>query len=141
MTSKERQALFADLIRDEGIRSKAYVDTRGKVTVGVGRNLTDVGISTSEAMQLLDNDVATILARLPAKLPWFGRLDPMRQRVLVNMAFNLGLDGLLSFKQMLSALKSGDYDGAADEMLDSDWAEQVKDRAIRLAQQMRTGQA
>lgn len=128
------------LIADEGLRFKPYTDTRGKLTIGVGRNLTDVGITSTEAMLLLEGDLDRTRTGVRMALPWFDRLNASRQRVLLNMAFNLGVSGLLGFKQMLADCQAGDYDGAANEMLASVWASQVGQRAVRLAQQMRTGQ-
>ena len=70
---------------------------------------------------------------------WFTTLDKIRQKVIIDMAFNLGMNGLISFENMIQALVEKNYDEAADEMLDSLWAEQVGNRADRLAQMMRTG--
>lgn len=133
--------LLAELKRDEGVRLKPYTDTVGKLTIGVGRNLTDVGISDDECTALLQNDVARTVAALDKSLPWWRSLDPVRQRVLVNMAFNLGMAGLLTFKNTLSAMQSGAYAAAASGMLASKWAVQVGARAERLADMMRTGVA
>ncbi len=132
-------AVRALLISDEGIRLKPYTDTVGKLTIGVGRNLTDVGISHAEAEYLLENDINSAVASLNQRWPWVGTLDPMRQRVLISMIFNLGAAGLAGFKLMLEAVRIGDYDEAADQMLASAWAGQVKGRAVRLARMMRTG--
>lgn len=141
MTSQDYTALQQQLIEHEGLRLRAYIDTRGKVTVGVGRNLSDVGLSLGEAMDLLDHDLAGTIGAMEHAFPWFPRLDGMRQRVLVDMAFNLGTDGLRNFPLFLEAVRTGDYDEAANEMLNSQWATQVKGRAIRLARMMRTGSA
>ncbi len=127
------------LTRDEGLRLKPYVDTVGKLTIGVGRNLTDKGISEAEAKLLLANDLADIRFQLPRVLPWIKKLDEPRYAVLINMAFNLGINGLLGFRKSLNAMLSEQWETAADEMLDSKWAYQVGARAIRLANQMRTG--
>lgn len=132
--------LQEQLIRDEGLRLKPYRDTVGKLTIGVGRNLEDVGISHEEAMLLLDHDIARAEAEVNAHLPWSRQLGEPRRAVLVNMAFNLGIGGLLQFRRALAAMQRGDYDLAAREMLDSKWAEQVGARATRLARQMREGE-
>lgn len=131
--------VIPDLLRDEGLKLKPYTDTRGKLSIGVGRNLTDVGISREEAGDLLAHDVARVRVGLAATLPWWDRLDPGRQRVLVNMAFNLGVTGLLAFHDLLDAVARRDWETAASEMLESAWAGQVGARATRLAAQMRTG--
>jgi lysozyme len=131
--------LQKQLVLHEGVRLKPYRCTAGRLTIGIGRNLDDVGISQDEALLLLRNDIARALSAVRAELPWFDRLDNIRQRVLVDMCFNLGIDGLLAFKQTLAAVASGDYDRAATEMLSSRWAAQVGERARRLARMMRTG--
>jgi lysozyme len=131
------------LLRDEGMRLKPYEDTAGKVTIGVGRNLTDVGITADEAMVLLSNDLENTTRRLCAVLPWAAALqtsDPIRFAALLNMAFNIGVGGLLHFQNMLSFVKAGAWVSAADEMLRSKWSTDVGHRAIRLSLQMKTGE-
>ncbi|HYE19703.1 MAG TPA: glycoside hydrolase family protein [Tepidisphaeraceae bacterium] len=131
--------LREQLIRDEGCKLRVYKDSRGIETIGVGRNLRDKGISQHEADMLLDADILEYSAAVIANLPWSLRLDEARRAVLVNMAFNLGVRGLLGFRNMLAAVEAGQYDRAADEMMDSQWAGQVGERAARLARQMQTG--
>ncbi|WP_197328715.1 glycoside hydrolase family protein [Ralstonia syzygii] len=133
-------ALLAELSRDEGRRLTPYLDTVGKTTIGVGRNLTDVGISDGECDLLLENDVACSIAWLDRNLPWWRNLDGVRQRVIINMAFNMG-GKLLTFMNTLAAMQRGDYAAAADGMLASKWATQVGARAQRLANMMRTRKA
>src|ERR1051326_6502744 len=132
-------SLRDQLIRDEGIRLRPYKDTAGKLTIGVGRNLDDVGISNAEAFYLLDNDIAKAQQNLRARLPWLASLDYSRQCVLFNMCFNLGVDKLMEFHNTLDAIADGRYGDAADDILESKWATQVGPRAQRLANQMRTG--
>lgn len=131
--------LRSDLIRDEGLRLHPYTDSADKITLGVGRNLTDRGIAHDEAMTLLENDIAAVVADLNRELPWWTRLDEPRQRVLANMAFNLGIEKLLLFKHTLDAMARGDYAAAADGMAASLWASQVGPRAERLVAMMRSG--
>lgn len=131
--------LTDQLIRDEGLRLYPYTDTVGKITIGVGRNLTDVGISAVEARQLLANDVQNAIARMEQTLPWSTGLDEVRHAALANMTFNLGIGRLCGFKNFLEALRSGDWKTARNEMLNSHWAEQVGPRAQRLAIQIETG--
>ena len=133
MTLKEQ------LIRDEGTRLKPYMDTTGHVTIGFGRNLTDVGISLAEAEYLLDHDIARASADVQAALPWTTTLDEVRRAALINMAFNLGIHGLLGFHKMLAACQTGDWATAALEALNSEWARQVGPRAYRLSRQVETG--
>jgi len=127
------------LVRDEELRLKPYTDSVGKLTIGIGRNLTDKGISFQEAQGLLANDIADATADLEAKLPWTATLDDVRKGALVNMAFNLGIGGLLEFHDFLARMQRGDFSGAAGAMLDSLWARQVGARATRLSMQIQTG--
>lgn len=137
-----RAQMTQQLRRDEGVEKKAYQDSRGFWTIGVGR-LIDArrkgGLRDSEIDLLLANDIDETQQALSARLSWFHQLDEARQAVLINMAFNLGVDGLLNFKKTLGLVASGDYAGAAKEMLASAWAIQVGDRAKRLSKQMQTG--
>jgi lysozyme len=131
-----------DLRRDEGFIPHAYKDTEGLLTIGIGRLIDQSrngGITEAEAEFLLANDLKRFEAGLDAKLPWWRTLSDERQDVLLNMAFNMGVDGLLTFKNTLAMVKAGDYAGAAKNMLNSKWATQVGGRASRLADQMRTG--
>lgn len=131
------KTLAAQLEQHEGLRLKPYRCSSGKLTIGVGRNLDDVGITRDEAYTLLHNDMDRVLPGLEA-LPFWGRLDETRQLVLADMAFNLGIAGLLKFRRMLAAVEKGDYQQASAEMLKSRWAEQVKVRAVHLAKMMRS---
>lgn len=141
MSSFDMPTLLAELKRDEGVRLKPYTDTVGKLTIGVGRNLSDVGISDDECTAMLENDISRTAASLDAKLPWWRDLDPVRQRVMLNMCFNMGIAGLMTFVNTLAFIKSGNWSAAANGMLASKWATQVGARAQRLAQMMRTGSA
>jgi lysozyme len=134
------ELLMRELTRDEGLRLKPYRCTAGKLTIGCGRNLDDVGISLEEAAILLRNDVAKVIADLDREIPWWQGLDGGRQRVLANMAFNLGTRGLLGFKTTLAHVRAGRYLEAAQGMLASRWAKQVGPRAERLALMMRDGE-
>ncbi|KVE31070.1 MULTISPECIES: glycoside hydrolase family protein [Burkholderia] len=138
MGTFDRRQLIAELSRDEGRRLKPYVDTVGKTTIGVGRNLTDVGISDPECDAMLSSDIDRTVAWLDRNLSWWRQLDGVRQRVVINMAFNMG-GALLTFTNTLAAMKRGDYAAAADGMLASKWAQQVGARATRLAAMMRSG--
>ena len=132
--------LAEQLKKHEGIRLKPYTDTVGKLTLGIGRNLEDKGITEQEALFMLNNDVDYFYGQLNKKLTWFKYLDDVRQNVLVNMTFNLGVAGLLTFKNMLNHCGDGNYEEATEEMLNSKWARQVGYRAQELAEQMRTGE-
>lgn len=131
--------LIEQLLRDEGLELKPYKDSVGKLTIGIGRNLEDDGISREEAMALLANDVQNARNQVEQHLPWAANLDEVRESALVNMAFNMGIGSLLNFRKFLSALEAGDYKAASAEMLDSLWAKQVGPRAQRLALQIELG--
>lgn len=150
----DRAILRAELVRDEGEKLRAYKDSVGKWTIGIGRNLDDVGtapldrsvqdvkangITADEAALLLDHDLERVDADLDRRLPWWRKLDPVRQRVLVNMCFNMGIGSLCGFKNTLRMVEVGNYTGAAIGMLASLWARQVGARATRLANMMKTG--
>lgn len=134
-----KDALAAQLAIDEDVRLKPYKDTVGKLTIGVGRNLDDVGISKSEAMMMLGADIDRACADLDRSIPWWRSMSDRRQQALCNMAFNMGTHKLLGFVNTLRMMQSGDYNGAANEMLNSLWAKQVGARSERLAQMMREG--
>jgi lysozyme len=132
--------LREQLQRDEGLKLFPYRDSVGKLTIGFGRNLEDRGVSSAEAEMMLDNDIRETVAEVARALPWSIVLSPARRAVLTNMAFNMGVGGLLGFHHALAAMEAGNWDLAAQEMRNSRWAEQVGDRATRLAEQMETGE-
>lgn len=138
-SSLDLAKLEADLIRDEGLRLKPYKDTVGKITVGVGRNLTDRGISRQEASYLLQNDITEHVEGLFRALPWLATKAEPVQRALANMAFNLGVEGLLKFGVTLELIRKGDYEQAAKRILATKYAQQVGDRAKRVAELIRNG--
>ena len=128
------------LVRHEGLRLKPYRCTAGKLTIGIGRNLDDCGITQSEAYVMLINDIMNCEKQLQAKIPdIYDGLDEVRKSVLLNMCFNLGINGLLGFKNTLEFTKAGDWERAANNMLVSKWAKQVGRRAIELSELMRKG--
>lgn len=132
--------LVNQLILDEGIRLKPYRDSVGKTTIAIGRNLDDVGISEVEAKFMLSNDIDNVVNQLNKNIPWYKKLNDVRQRVLANMCFNLGIHSLLGFTHMLKALEDGNNEEAARQMESSLWAKQVGVRANRLVFMMRSGQ-
>jgi len=132
--------LKQQLIRHEGLRLKPYTDTVGKLTIGVGRNLTDVGISKDEAYYLLDNDIHTVIVEVNKTWPWVANLVPARRDVIYNMAFNMGVPTLAQFQKFLLAAREGQLVKAKAELLNSRWAQQVKTRADELVRQYETGE-
>ena len=135
----DRDTLMQELVRDEAVRLKPYRCTAGKLTIGVGRNIDDRGITNAEAMYLLNNDVAICESELTAVLPNWRELSDVRQRVMLNMVFNLGRDRLSKFAKFIACMKMSDFEGAAKEMMDSAWATQVGQRAVRLRDMMLRG--
>jgi len=136
--SGDRHVVYDDAT-GQPIRPGTHV--RGNPTIGYGRLVTDGnGISEYEAEDLLRNDVANVRAQLDRRLPWWNQqLDTTRQQAVLEMAFNMGVGGLLSFKNMLAALEAGDHETAAKEALASRWAEQVGHRANNIAERIRLG--
>lgn len=130
------------LRRHEGEVLSAYQDHLGFWTIGVGRLIDKRkggGISKDESEYLLTNDINSRLADLESKLPWYNTLNDPRKAVLLNMSFQLGMAGLLNFRNTLNKIQDGDFGGAADNMLKSKWAEQTPKRAQEMANQMRAG--
>lgn len=127
------------LKRHEGVRLKPYRDTEGKLTIGVGRNLEDVGITAQEAEIMLIHDIDSCLKEIAHTFPWMSEFDDVRIAVVASMIFNMGLLGFLEFKKMIQALQLQNFEVASKEMLSSKWANQVGSRARELSEMMRTG--
>ena len=134
-----RARLSKQLEIDEGRRRRIYLDSVGKWTGGVGRNLTDRGFRDDEIDLMLSNDIDEAISIARAVIPIFDKLDDVRQEVVTNMALNLGQTRLGGFKQFIGALMRFDFQRATTEMMDSKWYEQVGDRGKRLAYAMREG--
>lgn len=124
----------------EGFVGHAYRDHLGYWTIGIGRLIDQRrggGITEEEARYLLRNDLERIRGELHDRVGWLGSLSDVRRAAVLDMAFNLGVDGLLGFRRMLAALEARDYQRAADEALDSLWARQVGMRARDIAEMVR----
>jgi lysozyme len=140
MESNLLERMKEQLLRHEGLRLKPYRCTAGKLTIGIGRNLDDCGISKTEAYILLENDIQNCEKQLLDEIPEiYNGLDEVRKSVLLNMCFNLGIGGLLEFNNTLAFIAAGDWERAANGMLSSKWAKQVGRRAIELSELMRKG--
>jgi len=156
-----REHFIEELIKHEGLKLQVYKDTLGIDTIGIGRNLEDRGISKEEldaldiptidhiyeygiteadAVYLAENDVQIVEEELVRAHPCVDRLDSVRQLILIDMAFNMGVPRLCKFKKMWAAVEAEDFPTAAKEMLDSRWAKQVKGRATKLANAMHNGE-
>ena len=155
-----RQDLIDKLVVSEGLRLQVYKDTLGIDTIGIGRNLEDRGITKEElddldipsidhvyeygiteadAVYLATNDIEIVEEELCRAHSCVEELDAVRQLVVMDMAFNMGVPRLCKFKKMWAAIHDGDYNTAAVEMLDSRWATQVGTRAIKLSKAMEEG--
>ena len=156
-----RENFVNKLIAHEGLRLQVYQDTLGIDTIGIGRNLEDRGItdeeldwmdmpsmdavyehgiSEADAMYLAQNDVQIVEEELLRAHPCVEDLDAVRQLVVMDMAFNMGVPRLRKFKKMWNAIHENKFDVAAKEMLDSRWATQVKSRAVKLSNAMHNGE-
>jgi lysozyme len=136
----DKTRLIEQLRVHEGVEHKPYKCTAGYLTIGVGRNIEERGISDDEIDYLLNNDIKIAIDEISATYDWFFDLSEVRQRVIIDMVFNLGLPRFAQFKNMIAAIEAEDYVQASNEMMDSRWAQQVGIRASRLSEMMETGE-
>ena len=131
------------LRKHEGVETHAYVDTVGKITIGVGRNIDPnqgLGLSDSEIDYLLSSDILRVEAELLQAFEWYEDLNDARKDAMMDICFNLGLPRLKLFKKALAAMSRHHYEIAAVELLDSRWAVQVGQRAVTISEIIRTGE-
>ena len=128
------------IIKHEGTRKHPYICPAGKISIGVGRNIEDNGLSEEEIDYLLNNDIDRVQQELK-QFPFTAKLNGAQKAAIINMLFNLGLPTFKKFNLMIAALNSGDFERAAVEMLNSTWAKQVGARATELANIIRYGRA
>ena len=160
MFKYDKDELVKQIAHHEGVVLKVYKDSLGIDTIGIGRNLEhrgiedlelahiektmseiyENGITEQDAYFLAHRDIEIVEKELLASRPVVEELDNIRQRVLVDMAFNMGLPRLNKFYRMWSAINEHDFESAAVEMLDSLWARQVKSRSDTLAYAMKHGE-
>jgi lysozyme len=138
MTPEMFAKLRRSVVLHEGYRKFAYSDTLDNLTIGIGYNLTDRGVSDDWINTQYTQDVSYFYNKLFTDFRWFEQLDEDRKIVLIDMCF-MGYQKFLEFKEMLAAIAEGDFRKAAFEMLNSLWATQVKNRATTLAHAMLTG--
>ena len=136
--------LRAALIKYEGTKMRGnrhilYRDSVGIQTIGYGRNIDERGISHDEAVLMLRNDIDDSVSDMNRVFPWVGELDDIRQEVVANMVFNLGIGKFSRFKKTIAHIRAGRFVDASKEMLDSKWARQVGYRAKELSMMMATG--
>jgi len=145
MTDFTPGILHDELARDEEYRTRIYTDTQGKLTGGIGWNFTDNGIPDAVIEFLYSIALTKAQNSLDIHVPWWRSLSDVRQRVLLNMCYNMGWSnvdgthGLCTFVNTLEDIRNGQYNAAAKGMLASHWAQQVGERATRLAEMMRNG--
>ena len=138
----DRTKLAAQLTVDEGRKSRMYLDnaTPPRWTIGVGFNLSDRALPEPIIDALLDWCIDNVQHELDSALPWWRTMNDARQNALANMAFQMGIDKLMKFKNTLVLLKSGRWEAAADEAMNSDWARQTPNRAKRVTDMIRKGE-
>lgn len=139
MDSDERHKLKNLIMKHEGYREFVYTDTTGHLTIGFGHNLEARGLSVPLSSAVLDDDINYWVMKLTQSIGFFDTLNPARKSVLIDMCHNLGVNGLLEFRDMLDSLLKKDYEQAAKDMLASKWAQQVGHRALENAEIMKTG--
>jgi lysozyme len=140
MTPESKLKLRNLLIQNEQFKQFPYTDTTGHLTIGIGRNLVGRGISYTEALYLLDDDVDYFSSKLSLLLSFFDSLDDSRQICIIDMCFNVGLVGFLNFHEMITACENKDYIEASKQILNSKAAKQAPERYQQLAKIMATGE-
>ena len=145
----DKELLKNELIRDEGCVFEVYLDSEGLPTFGIGHlckpeedefgAAVGTKVSPERVNECFEHDVEIAVNEAKSRYDFFDDLNDVRQRVYVNMTFNLGSTRLALFKKMHAAVAAGNWHVAAAEMLDSKWAKQVKGRADRRADMMRSG--
>ena len=133
-----REAVRKRLIEEEGLRLFPYTCTSDKLTLGVGRNIQDRGISDISALQMLDEDIDLCVHELEKNISWWDEAPAGIQEVLIDLCFNMGISRLMLFTKTLQYLSHGDMENAADELLDSRYATMVPKRAKRNADIIRS---
>ena len=135
----DKNVMAQMLSRHENRKLFPYTDTVGKLTIGVGRNLTDRGISESECAFMLDNDINDAITECVKHIPGFATMSDQRKYAFVDIMFNLGWPHLSAFKKTLDAVSKQDWGRAADELESSLWDKQVGARADELEEMIRHG--
>jgi lysozyme len=138
--TKPSKELLESLKKHEGFRAEAYVDTTGHLTIGYGQVVGELKVTEKEAEKWLLDGIAAKTKELETFLAFRNIDSQVRKDVLIEMAYNLGVGGLMKFRNMWASIKAGDYEAASVHMLDSRWASQVKSRAHTLANRMKTGE-
>lgn len=130
------ERLKEQLVIHEGLRLKPYKCSANKTTIGVGRNIEDVGITRDEAMMLLENDISRVTSECMNNFDWFMDLSLLRREAIINLVFNMGMTKFKQFKKTIAFLEQGLYPEAGAELLNSRYAQQVGNRAVEVANQI-----
>ena len=128
------------LVVHEGLELKPYRCSADKLTIGVGRNIQEVGITKDEAMTLLTNDIARVAGECTREFPWFLGLTPLRKEAVINLVFNMGMATFKKFKKTIAYIEEGDFERAGVELLDSNYARQVGQRSQDVANMLADGE-
>jgi lysozyme len=146
MDENSMEKLISTLKRHEGVKTHAYRDSLGILTIGCGRNINNsskdkgIGISIDEIEYMLQNDIERTIKELSQEYVWFNDMEEgARRDGIINMHFNLGRFRFAGFKKAIAHMESGSYDAAATEFLDSRWAKQVKGRALEVTDMIKSG--
>jgi lysozyme len=132
--------LREQLASEEDVRFFPYIDTKGNATIGIGHNLTGRGISQQVLELIYQEDVDEAIDDLNRELSWWKNLDDVRARVFADLCFNMGINALLEFHNMISASVSSDWGKAAKELMDSQWYIDVGPiRGTKLVNMLLTG--
>ena len=126
-------SLIDNIKISEGYRSKVYKCTEGYDTIGYGFAIKDLELDEDICDMILERKVGKLVERLEKNLPYLRSLPKDAQDVLIEMAYQMGVSGLLKFKKTLMYVESKDYKDASVEMLDSRWAKQTPNRAKKLS--------
>jgi len=138
--SKQMAKLIEMIKRHEGVKKYVYEDSLGIKTIGVGRNLESMGLTSKEIDFLLMNDLERVITEVESNFDWFSDLDNARRDAMIDICFNLGMTRLLTFKKALAAMANEDYAKASFEFMDSRWSEQVGSRAVELCDMIESGE-
>lgn len=139
MDESARKAARSLIMNHESLRLRPYKDSLGFLSIGYGHCLELHSITANAASLILDDDIDWFVSAIEKNIPYFRDIDPVRQAVLLDMTFNLGLIGVMKFHDMWKAIQSGNWNAAADALLNSKWALQVGQRALDDARIMRMG--
>lgn len=139
MKAQSIEELLKTLERHEGYRQFPYKDSLGIWTVGIGRNLQHNGIDLAEARVMALNDIYRIEGAIKVRWLFYNKLSEARQMVILNMCFQMGVNGVMQFVKMMIACEAGDFKKAAHEMQNSQWYLQTPVRAAELAIAMLNG--